>query len=425
MAKSAFPRSACANRSCAWNTARTASATGSSANPRPARRIPARCGSTTAACVSSMRATKTDIAIAVRSDLRDPNSKAAARCIAEGGGQWQARKFRMHGRAESPLALRETTRPYRIDVHATAGQHARRMRAAPCSIRLRLRGFDLKLALSGPNLAELYPLIGMAIPDSPPYRFDGRLTREVTSTSRTERARPATSGTTTISPGVSATATWAAMRVSKPAARARSCRRTSSRSAWTSTTSPASSASRAAGGRRRNRQRRSNAAGRAPKRRSARVLPDTPYELDKLRAMDADVRWKAQRINAPKLPIDDMDAHLLLDDGPAAPGAAELRRRRRRHPLDHPHGCARDRRSARAPTSPRAACNLREAVARRWSWRRTRSASIGGDIAHHRHAAIRSRDARHRRRRRRHRHGPRPDQQPADGIGRASTSPKR
>jgi len=31
--------------------------------------------------------------------------------------------------------------------------------------------------------------------------------------------------------------------------------------------------------------------------------------------MDADVRWKAQRINAPKLPLDDMDAHLFLDAG--------------------------------------------------------------------------------------------------------------
>ena len=31
--------------------------------------------------------------------------------------------------------------------------------------------------------------------------------------------------------------------------------------------------------------------------------------------MDADVRLKARRINAPKLPLDDMDAHLRLDDG--------------------------------------------------------------------------------------------------------------
>src|SRR5690606_39973589 len=48
---------------------------------------------------------------------------------------------------------------------------------------------------------------------------------------------------------------------------------------------------------------------------SSRLLPDTPYDLAKLRAMDADVRWKAHRIQAPKLPLDDMDVHLLLEGG--------------------------------------------------------------------------------------------------------------
>jgi uncharacterized protein involved in outer membrane biogenesis len=45
------------------------------------------------------------------------------------------------------------------------------------------------------------------------------------------------------------------------------------------------------------------------------VLPDKPYDLGKLRSMDADVRLKAHRINAPSLPLDDMDAHLKLNDG--------------------------------------------------------------------------------------------------------------
>jgi uncharacterized protein involved in outer membrane biogenesis len=48
---------------------------------------------------------------------------------------------------------------------------------------------------------------------------------------------------------------------------------------------------------------------------SPRLLPDTPYNLEKLRAMDADVRLKAARIVAPKLPLDDMDAHLKLEGG--------------------------------------------------------------------------------------------------------------
>jgi len=61
-----------------------------------------------------------------------------------------------------------------------------------------------------------------------------------------------------------------------------------------------------------NAQQRAEAAALAA---DARMLPDTPYNLAKLRAMDADVRWKAHRINAPGLPLDDMDAHLLLEGG--------------------------------------------------------------------------------------------------------------
>jgi uncharacterized protein involved in outer membrane biogenesis len=47
---------------------------------------------------------------------------------------------------------------------------------------------------------------------------------------------------------------------------------------------------------------------------SARVLPDEKFRLDKLRNMDADVKLRAQRINAPSLPLEAMNAHLFVDD---------------------------------------------------------------------------------------------------------------
>lgn len=46
-----------------------------------------------------------------------------------------------------------------------------------------------------------------------------------------------------------------------------------------------------------------------------RSLPDTPYHLEKLRSMDADVKLKAARIEAPGWPLDDMQARLLLENG--------------------------------------------------------------------------------------------------------------
>lgn len=242
----------------------------------------------------------TDIAVNVRSDLRDPSSQAPP-ILADGGGQWQARKFKLDGRADAPLALRETTRPYRIDVHAYAGNtkaHARGTLLDP----LRLRGFNLMFALSGPNLAELYPLIGLAIPDSPPYSFDGRLTREITPPSRTGtkdtgniwhyndfKGRLGDSdlgGDASFETG-RARPILVADLVSKRVDFKDLAGFVGKKPTTNDTPAPATS----------------------------RVLPDHPYELDKLRSMDANVKWKAQRINAPKLPLDDMDAHLFLDAG--------------------------------------------------------------------------------------------------------------
>jgi uncharacterized protein involved in outer membrane biogenesis len=45
------------------------------------------------------------------------------------------------------------------------------------------------------------------------------------------------------------------------------------------------------------------------------VLPDTPYNLEKLKSADADVRFEGKQVITEKLPIDDMSAHLLLKSG--------------------------------------------------------------------------------------------------------------
>ena len=54
-----------------------------------------------------------------------------------------------------------------------------RMRAARCSIRCGCATSTCKLALSGKDMDDLYPLIGIATPQTPPYALDGRLTRDV------------------------------------------------------------------------------------------------------------------------------------------------------------------------------------------------------------------------------------------------------
>ncbi|HEY1141521.1 MAG TPA: AsmA family protein, partial [Lysobacter sp.] len=121
-------------------------------------------------------AKRTDLGADVAS-VENAGDGASAIQVA-GGGRWEGNRFSMNGRAESPLALRDRQRPYRIDVRGSAGAthaHARGTLTDP----VLLRDFDLQLALSGQDMADLYPLIGVVTPNTPPYHLDGRLTREI------------------------------------------------------------------------------------------------------------------------------------------------------------------------------------------------------------------------------------------------------
>lgn len=243
---------------------------------------------------------RTDIDIDLQS--RDARKAGAAPNIEiDGGGRWKGNRFTLQGRAESPLELANAEEPYRINLRAVAGPtraHARGTLLDP----LRLRGFDLRLALSGQNLEDLYPLIGVATPPTPPYSFDGRLTH----TDDTWRYDGFTGKVGNSDLGGYAHVTTGRVR---PFLKAEL---RSKRLDFDDLAGFVGGGVKAEGGESTNPELQALA---AKQEASPRVLPDTPYELDKLRAMDADVRLKAARINAPSLPIDDMDAHLLLDNG--------------------------------------------------------------------------------------------------------------
>ncbi len=245
-------------------------------------------------------AKKTDIDLAVASAEADSKS-AASPIDLKGKGRWSGNAFTLSGRTESPLELSNTDKPFRIDLRAAAGAtraHARGGLTDP----FRLRDFDLKLMLSGQNLEDLYPLIGIATPATPPYRFDGRLTRQ----ENTWRYDGFTGVVGDSDLGGTAAVTVGGARP-RLVANLVSKRLDFDDLAGFIGAPPQTGGSEAS-----NTELRAQSAAAAT---DPRVLPDTPYDLGKLRAMDADVRLKANRINAPKLPIDDMDAHLKLDAG--------------------------------------------------------------------------------------------------------------
>ncbi|MDN5781242.1 MAG: AsmA family protein, partial [Luteimonas sp.] len=124
--------------------------------------------------IDAAKKTDIDIRVASRASKKPGNAPPVA---LEGGGHWAGNRFTLEGIAESPLELQATDKPYRINLHAAAGAtraHARGTLVNP----FRLRDFDLRMALSGKNLEDLYPLLGISLPPTPPYALDGRFTRD-------------------------------------------------------------------------------------------------------------------------------------------------------------------------------------------------------------------------------------------------------
>ena len=251
-------------------------------------------------------AQKTDIDITLDSvapgPARHAEAGAAAPVAVKGRGHWQGAAFRLEGQAASPLALADSQTPYRIDLEASAGA-TRASASGTLTNPFRFQTFDVQMQLAGQDLEDLYRLLGLALPPSPPYRLDGRLRRNGDEW-RYDGFK-----------GVVGDSDLAGdVRVDVSGARPVFNAQLLSRRLDFDDLAGFLGAPPSTGG-----KETANARQKAESARlaaSPRLLPDTPYDLTKLNAMDADVRWRANRINAPKLPmIEDMDAHLLLESG--------------------------------------------------------------------------------------------------------------
>ncbi|MDS9994456.1 AsmA family protein [Xanthomonas sp. A2111] len=245
---------------------------------------------------------RTEIDIAVDSQVGQRRHGDAAPPIAvSGDGRWRGNPFTLKGNTASPLELSESDHPFRVDLRGSAGSTRAHMRGTLTN-PFQLRVFDLQLQLAGTDMAHLYPLLGIAIPSTPPYQLDGRLQRDGDRWRYQDfRGRAGDSdlaGTVQIDTAGQRPFLRADLR--------------SQRLDFDDLAGFVGAPPRTGAGETANAEQKAQAAKLAT---TDKVLPSTPYDLGKLRAMDADVRWKAQRINAPSLPLDDMDAHLKLDDG--------------------------------------------------------------------------------------------------------------
>ena len=182
---------------------------------------------------------------------------------------------------------------------------------------MEMKGEDVLLDIQGDDMAKLYPLIHLVFPTTPPYRLKGHLKHEgnvwsfanfsgrvgdsdLSGSIRVDTAPKRPFMKADLVSNLLDFDDLAGFIGGKPG------------------TAPGETAS--------EEQKKQAAA----EKDSDRIFPDQRYDLERLRAMDADVQLRAKRILAPKLPIDDLNATLKLNDGvlsfaPAAFGVANGR----------------------------------------------------------------------------------------------------
>ncbi|HSW19987.1 MAG TPA: AsmA family protein [Ramlibacter sp.] len=218
-------------------------------------------------------------------------------------GQWRGAPFTAEGKTGSVLALRQAVdEPFPLEVSAVNG--ATRLQASGTVRSLvGLGGADLQVRLRGRNLADLYAILDLVLPATPPFdvaaqlrheggrwqaaKIEGRIGRtDIAGNLALDRSRPVALLQGDIASrnlDFNDLAPLVGLGPTRP-------------------TSPAAVAAAANGAKR-----------AAP---AGRVFSDTPIDLKRLQSMNADVRVNAARVvNAPKVPLERIATRVRLSDG--------------------------------------------------------------------------------------------------------------
>jgi uncharacterized protein involved in outer membrane biogenesis len=226
----------------------------------------------------------------------------SVRLLVRGSGRYRGHPFQLVGTADSPVALLERAdAAYRVDFSARAGATRGRLHGA-LQVPLNPDRFTINAELRGDDLEDLYPLIGLAVPSTPPYHVEGRLQRRGRTVTLTDMHGIVGDSDVTGVVGVDLSGDKPLLNADlasthldlddlggfiglPPSAR------------------EGESASPA---------QRAEAARRAA---NPRLLPDKDYDLRKLSSMNANFHLHADDVDAGKWPIRSLAMRLRLRDG--------------------------------------------------------------------------------------------------------------
>jgi uncharacterized protein involved in outer membrane biogenesis len=235
-------------------------------------------------------------------------------------GTLNAKPFRLDANG-GPLLDLEPSKPYSFSAHLTASDINLE---AHVTVRkpFDLGALDVQFVVSGEDLADVYYLTGLALPNTPPYRLAATVHVDGTTYSiddlKGRLGSSDLSGQVVVrmigdKPKLTAKLSSQTLDFADLAPtlgqRAPPARRLSA-----ATSIPARGANPAGG----TKPSVAPAAAKEVKAgdvNNGLLLPDADLQLERVRGMNADVTFRAATVKAPKLPIQAVNLHVTLNDG--------------------------------------------------------------------------------------------------------------
>lgn len=211
------------------------------------------------------------------------------------------------GKAGGVLRLQDAQRPYPLQADVRVGK-TRIDLAGTLTNPASLTALDLRLHLSGASMAQLYPLTGVVLPDTPPFDTRGRLIGELRkqgSTWRYEKFTGRVGGS-----DLGGTLTFA-MREPRPLLTGELV----SHQLLFADLAPIIGADSNASKARRADPSADPSESKTVRQPPNKVLPVEPFRTDRWNAIDADVKFTGERIvHTAELPINHLVTHVKLQD---------------------------------------------------------------------------------------------------------------
>ena len=217
-----------------------------------------------------------------------------------GQGTYRGEPFTIDGTGLGLSALRNVDEPYRLQVHARSG--LTQVRFDGSVVPAKPQDIQGQLALQGKDLSRLYPIVPITLPWTPPYKLAGTLSHEGARWRFTK-----IEGTV----GKSDLAGEFSVDLSRPRAAA-FADLTSARMHYEDLGGfvglPPGDVSKNA----RPPEQRQTASAREA---SPRSLPTKRYDVEGLRAFDADIRFRGKNVTWSRFPMDNVSSHMVIKDG--------------------------------------------------------------------------------------------------------------